>query len=54
MNIPEQLRRKYSYGTIPQWELDKLAESTPVEAEKKKPGRPRKVVEVEAGDESPE
>lgn len=45
MNVPVSLKRKYSWGPIPQWELDAL------QPEVKKPGtEPKKIAKVKNGD----
>lgn len=52
MTTLSELRHKYSWGQIPQWELDKLEQQNkPVEAEAPKPrrGRPPKQ-QVDNGD----
>jgi hypothetical protein len=47
MNIPASLRRKYSWGPVPQWELDNLEAAKP---EPKRRGRPSKQAEGDHGD----
>lgn len=46
MTIPLSLRRKYSWGPIPQWEIDALSPALVTNAEPPKPrrGRPPKVM----------
>lgn len=44
MKIPELLKRKYSWGTIPQWEIDLLKARVPdAPDQEKRRGRPPKV-----------
>lgn len=45
MTTLRELQHKYSWGPIPQWELDKLAKPVAVEAPAPKRGRKPKVVE---------
>lgn len=51
MNIPASLRRKYSWGPVPQWELDNLEAAKP---EPKRRGRPSKQAEGDRELPSPE